>query len=85
MTTRQVMEAVGQPYTRLGNRSTFCAETADDDVRMRVTFGSGGGYHVTRPADADPDQSASTAKREQAGLAVVGDARSSSTRIPPPG
>jgi hypothetical protein len=42
MTTRQVMEAVGQPYTRLGERYTFCARTpADDHVRMRVTFGSG--------------------------------------------
>ncbi len=43
MTTRQVMEAVGQPYTRLGERYTFCARTtADNDVRMRVTFGGNG-------------------------------------------
>jgi hypothetical protein len=40
MTTRQVMEAVGQPYTRLGNAFTFCARTATEpNVRMRVTFG----------------------------------------------
>ena len=43
MTTRAVMEAVGQPYTRLGNRFTFCAATAGDpNVRMQVTFGAGG-------------------------------------------
>jgi hypothetical protein len=43
MTTRQVMEAVGQPYTRLGNAYTFCARTASDpNVRMKVTFGDGG-------------------------------------------
>ena len=43
MTTRQVMEAVGQPYTRIGNAYTFCARTATEpDVRMRVTFGDGG-------------------------------------------
>jgi hypothetical protein len=34
------MEAVGQPYTRLGNAFTFCARTATEpNVRMRVTFG----------------------------------------------
>jgi hypothetical protein len=38
-----VMEAVGQPYTRLGNAYTFCARTASDpNVRMKVTFGDGG-------------------------------------------
>jgi hypothetical protein len=43
MTTRQVMEAVGQPYTRLGNAYTFCARTASEpNVRMKVTFGDGG-------------------------------------------
>jgi hypothetical protein len=43
MTTREVMEAVGQPYTRLGNVYTFCARTADDpNVRMKVAFGDGG-------------------------------------------
>ncbi len=43
MTTRQVMEAVGQPYTRLGNAFTFCARTATEpEVTMRVTFGDSG-------------------------------------------
>ncbi|HET8960741.1 hypothetical protein [Nocardioides sp.] len=43
MTTRQVMEAVGQPYTRLGHAFTFCARTAaEPEVRMRVTFDDGG-------------------------------------------
>jgi hypothetical protein len=43
MTTRQVMEAVGQPYTRVGNAYTFCATTADEpEVTMRVTFGDNG-------------------------------------------
>ena len=43
MTTRQVMAAVGQPYTRVGNAYTFCARTADEpNVRMRVTFGDRG-------------------------------------------
>jgi hypothetical protein len=43
MTTRQVMKAVGQPYTRLGNAYTFCARTATEPkVRMRVTFGDTG-------------------------------------------
>jgi hypothetical protein len=39
MGVRQVMKAVGQPYTRLGARSTFCARTASDpDVRMVVRY-----------------------------------------------
>jgi hypothetical protein len=43
MTARQVMKAVGQPYTRLGNAFTFCARTATDPkVRMQVTFGDTG-------------------------------------------
>ena len=43
MTTRQVMGAVGQPYTRLGNAYTFCAKTATEPrVTMRVTFGDTG-------------------------------------------
>ena len=43
MTTRQVMEAVGQPYTRLGNRSTFCAKTAARPrVVITVTYSDAG-------------------------------------------
>ncbi len=43
MTTRQVMEAVGQPYTRLGTTYGFCARTAaDPNVRMTVTFSKAG-------------------------------------------
>ncbi len=39
MTTREVMTAVGQPYTRLGDRFTFCARTATDpEVPVRVGF-----------------------------------------------
>ncbi len=52
MTTRAVMEAVGQPYTRLGRPYGFCARTAtDDNVRMRVTFGGSG--RVTDVTRAD--------------------------------
>ena len=41
--TREVMEAVGQPYTRLGHHFTFCAKTsADPRVLMEVTFGDAG-------------------------------------------
>jgi len=37
------MEAVGQPYTRLGDHYVFCARTGSDPrVRMQVTFGGGG-------------------------------------------
>ena len=43
MTTRQVMEAVGQPYTRLGNRSTFCAKTGTRPrVVITVTYSDAG-------------------------------------------
>ncbi|GAB3775894.1 hypothetical protein FB382_004258 [Nocardioides ginsengisegetis] len=43
MSTRAVMETVGQPYTRLGDHYTFCARTGqDDDVRMQVTFDRAG-------------------------------------------
>ena len=43
MTTRQVMEAVGQPWTRLGRHSTFCATApGDPDVRMEVTYDRAG-------------------------------------------
>jgi hypothetical protein len=43
MTTRSVMEAVGQPYTREGEHYVFCARTAaDPDVRMQVTFDGAG-------------------------------------------
>ncbi len=39
MSTRAVMKAVGQPYTRRGEHYTFCATTAGDpDVRMQVSF-----------------------------------------------
>ena len=39
MTTRAVMETVGQPYTRLGTTYVFCARTASDPrVEMTVTF-----------------------------------------------
>lgn len=38
MTTRQLMEAVGQPYTRLGDTYTFCATAAGrDEVEVEVT------------------------------------------------
>jgi hypothetical protein len=41
--TRQVMQAVGQPFTRLGRHYTFCARTGSDPrVRMRVTFSPAG-------------------------------------------
>ena len=37
MSTRAVMNAVGQPYTRLGRTFGFCARTVDDpEVRMVV-------------------------------------------------
>lgn len=43
MTTKQVMTAVGQPYTRLGTTYGFCARTSTDPrVPMTVTFSSGG-------------------------------------------
>ena len=43
MTTRQVMEAVGQPYTRLADQYAFCARTASEPrVPMQVTFDDGG-------------------------------------------
>ena len=43
MTTRAVMEAVGQPYLRLGRTFTFCARTTTDpDVRMRARFDRSG-------------------------------------------
>jgi hypothetical protein len=39
MSTRAVMRAVGQPYTRLGRTYGFCARSAgDSNVRMVVTF-----------------------------------------------
>ena len=43
MSTRAVMEAVGQPYTRLGREFGLCARTSGDPtVRMTVTFTQGG-------------------------------------------
>ncbi len=39
MTTRQVMEAVGQPYERLGSSYVVCTrESADPEVRQRIRF-----------------------------------------------
>ncbi|MBB6628292.1 peptidase [Nocardioides sp. KIGAM211] len=46
MTTRQVMKAVGQPFTRFGRHSTFCATAPGaPKVRMQVSFDRSG--HVT--------------------------------------
>ncbi len=46
MSVRAVMKAVGQPYTRIAHRATFCAQTASDpDVRMVVKYDERG--HVT--------------------------------------
>ena len=43
MSTRAVMKAVGQPYTRLGRAFGFCAkEQGHPTVRMTVTFTPGG-------------------------------------------
>lgn len=43
MTTRDVMEAVGQPYTREGDHYVFCARTASEPrVPMQVTFDRAG-------------------------------------------
>ncbi len=43
MSTRAVMEAVGQPYTRLGRTFGFCAKTKGHPrVAMSVTFTRGG-------------------------------------------
>lgn len=43
MSTRAVMQAVGQPYLRLGRNFTFCAKTGTDPhVRMRATFDRSG-------------------------------------------
>ncbi len=36
--TRAVMRAVGQPYTRLGRTFGFCAVSRGHNVRMKVTF-----------------------------------------------
>ncbi|MDP3893263.1 hypothetical protein, partial [Nocardioides sp.] len=39
MTTHQVMRKVGQPYSRVGKRFTYCAKTsAKKKVTMKVTF-----------------------------------------------
>ena len=43
MSTRAVMNAVGQPYTRLGRTFGFCArDKGHPTVRMTVTFTPGG-------------------------------------------
>ena len=42
MTTKAVMEAVGQPYERLGSTYRFCAKTGSNPkVMMTVTFSHG--------------------------------------------
>jgi hypothetical protein len=50
MSVRAVMAAVGQPFTRIATRATFCAKTAaDPDVRMVVRYDAGGHVmHVGR-------------------------------------
>jgi len=51
MTTRAVMEAVGQPYERLGDTYTFCARTSSEpSVRMQVTFDRRGRVTAVRRA-----------------------------------
>jgi hypothetical protein len=43
MTTKQVMEAVGQPYERLGSTYSFCAKApGDPKVMVTVTFSGAG-------------------------------------------
>jgi hypothetical protein len=43
LTTRQVMRAVGQPYTRQGRHATFCARAdGAPEVRMQVTYDRSG-------------------------------------------
>jgi len=43
MTVPAVMRAVGQPYTRIASRATFCARTASQpDVRMLVAYDASG-------------------------------------------
>jgi microsomal dipeptidase-like Zn-dependent dipeptidase len=50
MSTRAVMEAVGQPYTRLGRHFGFCATAkGDPTVRVSVTFTQGGKVVSVRP------------------------------------
>jgi len=43
MTTRQVMQAVGQPYTRVDRTFGICAKQGSDpNVRVTLTFDSEG-------------------------------------------
>ena len=43
MSTRAVMRAVGQPYTRLGRTFGFCAkDKGHPRIKMRVLFNSSG-------------------------------------------
>jgi hypothetical protein len=43
MSTRAVLKAVGQPYTRLGRQFGFCARSPGRaSVRMTVAFTNGG-------------------------------------------
>jgi hypothetical protein len=43
MTVRQAMRTVGQPYTRIGRRFTFCATAnGDPEVEVSVRFSDGG-------------------------------------------
>lgn len=49
MTTRAVMKAVGQPFTRLGTSYGICARTAKDKkVRVTIAFGKGGKVQAVR-------------------------------------
>jgi len=51
MSTRAVMRAVGQPYTRLGRTFGFCAKaTGHRSVRMKVTFTQRGKVTALRRA-----------------------------------
>ena len=50
MTTRTVMEAVGQPYQRLGSTYRFCARTRSDPrVLVRCRFSRAGQVTAIRP------------------------------------
>lgn len=49
MTTRAVMETVGQPYTRLGTTYGICAKRPGDTrVMVRIGFGTGGSVRWVR-------------------------------------
>ncbi|QIG45446.1 peptidase [Nocardioides anomalus] len=50
MSTRAVMAAVGQPYTRLGSTYGFCATEGKKNVRIKVRFTPGGKVVALRRA-----------------------------------